>query len=182
MLSWAGTYPSPDNRGNVDSYPFHWNVAIDRELVTILESGMDNFIAMAQRELEQLEAEVRADPRHEKIRRLRELLAVYEPPQLGEAHYPRPAVQPFVPKPTAGAPSKAKAMEAAIGGLLREKGHVHRSVILKHLIDREIMGHEKSPMTRLAIFLSARRHLYASDGKGNFRLKFTRGSDREAAE
>jgi len=134
---------------------------------------MDNFVITAQHELDRLEAELRADPRHEKIKRLRELLAMYEPSPVARPIMRRspPTPTPFAAKPTAGESTKTKAMEVAITALLANKVQVHRAAILQHLAIAGIMGHEKKPMASLAAFLSDRKHLYGSDGKGNFRMQ-----------
>ncbi len=52
-------------------------------------------------------------------------------------------------------------------------GHIvcHRADILKNLQTLGIMGGETNPMAQLAAFLSNYRHLFASDGRGNFSLK-----------
>jgi hypothetical protein len=55
--------------------------------------------------------------------------------------------------------------------LLAVKIEVHRSAILGHLTSAGIMGGEKNPVSHLASFMSDHRHLYVSDGKGNFRLR-----------
>ncbi len=82
-------------------------------------------------------------------------------------------------------------MEITISELLAAKAQVHRSAILEYLNAVGIMGGEKNPTGHLAAFMSDRRHLYTSDGKGNFRLKgevneatlpLGLGIDKEAAE
>jgi hypothetical protein len=119
-------------------------------------------ISAARRELANLKDQVKGDPRYIKIQRLEELLAVYLSAPSAE-HKP-------APRPTTGAATKAAAISDAITGLL-QNGPVHRSEILAHLVERDIMGHEKRPMKHLASFLSAHREQFESDGAGNFRLR-----------
>ena len=131
---------------------------------------MTEFAIAIRRELDGLEAELRADPRHEKIRHLRELLALYEAAGHAQKITPEPK-RAFRPKPTAGAATKAAAMLQAITELLQARVQVHRQNILEHLQERGIMGGEKRPMGHLAAFLSDHRDLFMPDGKGNFRLR-----------
>jgi hypothetical protein len=145
---------------------------------------MSDFTNAMRRELNDLEEALRADPRHEKIKRLRELLTFYEPSQTAHLTRRPPvhATNRFAPKPTGGAPSKTKAMEVAIATLLTAKVQAHRTAILQHLVDAGIMGHEKNPTAHLAAFMSDRRHLYESDGKGNFHLRASESSTANALE
>jgi len=47
---------------------------------------------------------------------------------------------------------------------------MHRTEILKHMIERGIMGDEKEPISRLAIYLSGSKDQFVSDGSGNYSL------------
>ena len=86
---------------------------------------------------------------------------------------PRPPVVAKVSTPDAGRAggSKADRMEAEVRALLAMRGTAHRKEILAHLIEKEIMGHEKAPLAHLAAFLSTNRDSFESDGKGNFKLR-----------
>jgi hypothetical protein len=67
--------------------------------------------------------------------------------------------------------SKTKRIKAAVIAFLNEHGPQHRKTILDYLTKRGLMGEEKDPMQRLAIYLSGMRNVIVSDGAGNFRLK-----------
>lgn len=67
--------------------------------------------------------------------------------------------------------SKSGLMEAEITNILSLRGPTHRKDILAALIDKKIMGHEKSPMAHLAAFLSSKKDLYEPNGSGVFTLK-----------
>jgi hypothetical protein len=119
---------------------------------------MSELIGALERERVQLET---------KLRHVNELLGLYtaeplpsqKPRANGEARVPHRRVS-----------SKNVAMEREITNLLKEKVQLHRAMILDHLNAKGIMGGEKNQMSHLASYLSDHRHLYASDGRGNFRL------------
>jgi hypothetical protein len=81
------------------------------------------------------------------------------------------AIDHAMPKDIADGMSKKAKMVNAVTGLLRMRGSVHRKVILQHLMDAGIMGHESDPLAHLAAFLSSNREKFASDGAGNFSLR-----------
>ncbi len=68
--------------------------------------------------------------------------------------------------------SKTKKVQTAIVAFLSANGQQHRKTILDHLIGLGLMGNEKDPMQRLAIYLSGMREaeIVTSDGAGNFKL------------
>jgi hypothetical protein len=119
---------------------------------------MSELISALERERVQLET---------KLRHVNGLLELYAtesapaqtPKANGDARAPRRRLS-----------SKTVAMEREVTNLLREKVQLHRSAILDDLNAKGIMGGEKNQMAHLASFLSERRHLYAADGRGNFRL------------
>jgi hypothetical protein len=130
---------------------------------------MDKIVQTLRLELAELEAELQA--RHQKIQRIKDLLALYEmPPGQQQSGNAAPATQ----RNGSGAPSsnltKTERMEESILQLLSANGEMHRRVILDYLTDHGIMGGEKNPIGHLAAFLSERRGLFISDGRGNFRL------------
>ena len=138
---------------------------------------MSQIVEALRRELAELQAELRSDPRFVKIQRIEDLLAVYEgdkpsanPPIVAQdaAQAPPP---PTPPRQTGAKPqSKANEIRAAIAALLTEQQSQHRKVILDHLIAKGLMGHEKNPMAQLAAYLSDWRAEFKSDGQGNFSL------------
>jgi hypothetical protein len=120
-------------------------------------------------ELSALDAALNADPRVQKLQKLRELIALYEA-EVAEA-VRRSGHQPRLIYPgRASQPTKASAMMESVTGLLRSRGTVHRKEILAHLQEQGIMGGEGDPMAYLAKFFSMHRDVFAADGKGNFSL------------
>jgi hypothetical protein len=138
---------------------------------------MNTIVQTLRRELLDLEADLRADPRHQKISHIKELLALY-----GEAVTTDASAQSsdnLTPPPRRGngthlagsrKSTKTIRMEQGVVELLAKSGESHRQVILDYLNSHGIMGGEKNPMGHLAAFLSDHRHVFASDGRGNFRL------------
>ena len=130
---------------------------------------MDKIVQTLRLELVELEAELKA--RQQKIERIKELLALYETPagqqQLGNAALVAKGNGRAIPP---GNLTKNKRIEDGILVILRANGEMHRKTILEYLTAQGIMGGEKNPIGHLAAFLSARRDLFVSDGRGNFRL------------
>jgi hypothetical protein len=130
---------------------------------------MDKIVQTLRLELAELEAELEA--RHQKIRRIKDLLALYEKPA-GDQSSGKDAQSPK--RNGSATPSsnltKNERMEETIFNLLVASGEMHRRAIVDHLTAQGIMGGEKNPVGHLAAFLSARRDLFISDGRGNFRL------------
>jgi hypothetical protein len=72
--------------------------------------------------------------------------------------------------PSSGNETKKDAMVREISALLGLRGTAHRTEILEYLAGKGIdLG--KSPLPTLAAFLSDHRHLFESDGKGNFSIR-----------
>lgn len=67
-------------------------------------------------------------------------------------------------------PKRLIVKQAAID-LIQPKGSAHRNEILQVLIDRGIMGHEKSPIGSLAAYLSEFKDTFEADGRGNYSLR-----------
>jgi hypothetical protein len=135
------------------------------------------------RELEELDTELRADPRYQKIHHIRELLALYGSPT-HQASGPRSSTTSSGrTNGHANRPmnSKNAKMEQRIDELLAQHGELHRSKILEDLVAQGLMGHEKNIMAHLASFLSDRRDRYVSDGRGNFRLRTESASQNDSA-
>ncbi|QXX73260.1 hypothetical protein [Methylovirgula sp. HY1] len=76
--------------------------------------------------------------------------------------------------------SKGRRIKAAVVAFLNQYGPQHRKTILEHLEKRGLMGDEKEPLHRLAIYLSGMRDLVTSDGAGNFRLVRSRPKTNSA--
>jgi hypothetical protein len=139
---------------------------------------MSDFTTALERELQRLEGEIRQDPRVRRITQIRQLLADYQ--NGGAPHNPAPTAAAPTAKVVVSAMrrrgqrvrlSKRANIRMAVKEFLQEGGTMHRSVILKHLIGQNLMGHEKNPMAQLAAYLSSWRDLFAPDGQGNFTLK-----------
>src|SRR5436190_17823031 len=130
---------------------------------------MHKIVQTLRLELAELEAGLQA--RQQKIQRIKELLALYEAPS---GQQPTGNVAPGAKgngrvMPPANL-TKNEKMEDGILVILRANGEMHRKTILEYLTAQGIMGGEKNPIGHLAAFLSARRDLFVSDGRGNFRL------------
>ena len=67
--------------------------------------------------------------------------------------------------------SKQSRMDREVTTLLRMRGTAHRTDLLSHLVNAEIMGNESNPLAHLAAFLSKRRDKFTSDGLGRFSLR-----------
>jgi hypothetical protein len=130
---------------------------------------MDKIVQTLRLELAELEAGLQA--RQQKIQRIKELLALYEAPtgqqQTGNVVLGAKGNGRAMPP---GSLTKNEKMEDGILAILRANGEMHRKTILEYLMAQGIMGGEKNPIGHLAAFLSARRDLFISDGRGNFRL------------
>jgi hypothetical protein len=127
-----------------------------------------NFAGAIKAEIAELEAELRADPRHAKLKHLRDLLALYEAP---------PAVRKVVTNgaehATAEIPgTKEEKIKSELRRYMRENGGtVHRMSALQHLMNIGLMGHEKEPMRNLAAYMSHWKDDFVSDGDGNWSLR-----------
>jgi hypothetical protein len=145
---------------------------------------MSDMINALRRELSQLEAELRSDPRFVKVQKIKDLLAEYEPSQ-GKVIFSATSVNAGRTAESAAnarSASKAARIKAAIMILLNTKGSVHRTDILQHLVDNGLMGSEKIPLRSLAAYLSEWRADFKSDGNGNFSLaKLRESGDRRPA-
>jgi hypothetical protein len=130
-------------------------------------------------DIEELEAELASDPRHRRLRKLRDLLEDYE--HLGAPTIPIQVVGSVGATATAAeAAGKAYALTKAgkvrreIASLMRAKGSsVTRSEMLTHLQNKKLMGGEAKPMKRLSIYLNYARKdgLFETDGVGNWYFK-----------
>lgn len=127
---------------------------------------MENVVATLRRELGQLEAELRDDPRYAKVKQIKELLALYKLSETANG-VPSPRESDVNQRPE----SKATKIRAAITDLLTKKSTVHRAAILDHLTKLGLMGNEKDPMAALAAYLSGWKDIFDFDGKGNWSLK-----------
>lgn len=131
-----------------------------------------NFVSALKAEIAQLEDELRSDPRHRKLARLRETLAEYErddhqaPLALNSGVF---SISPS--SATLKLRTKGDKVKAEITALLRQRGAVHRKTILSHLTAAGLMGYEKDPMASLAAYFSGWRDTFEADGRGNWSLK-----------
>jgi hypothetical protein len=139
---------------------------------------MEKIVQTLHSELEALESErqvlnLKVRTLDLKIQGIKNLLAVYEPPTAQSAQPSENTTSTEKPnghgKPPANS-TKNDRLENAIVELLRANGQMHRQAILDYLNAQGIMGGEKNPIAHLAAFLSSRRKLFISDGRGNFRL------------
>jgi hypothetical protein len=127
---------------------------------------MSDFTTALERELERLETELKNDPRHRRADQIRALLAEYKngtPLTLTVSSVPVRRERVRL--------SKAASVRIAVQEFLRDNGPSHRTLILKHLVETKVMGHEKKPLAALAAYLSEFRELFEPDGRGNFSLK-----------
>jgi hypothetical protein len=136
------------------------------------------FIESLKAEIAEIEAALRADPRHRKLAKLRETLAEYEPLPPAEKTQP-PSFRLPGPPPDSFAQAvgnglartKEERIKAELTGLFTKDGPQHRSIILEHLKQKALMGHEKDPMASLAAYLSGWKDVFGFDGKGTWGLR-----------
>ena len=119
----------------------------------------------------------------EKTAKIRALLAIYEGEGVeedgGEQQMPLPLAAavveaPVVPAPVSipvPVPPKGLRVIREVSNLLQLHGSLHRRRILDHLIEAGVLGHEKDPLASLAAYLSENKHMFLSDGQGNFFLR-----------
>ncbi len=119
-----------------------------------------------------LEEELKADPRHLKIQKINELLEVYGVTNEQIANELAKEFDRQLAKRRA-APTRADSKEALIrqkiNGYLKLHGPSHRTAILEYLKNAGLMGGEKDPMQRLAIYKSRMPEII-TDGTGIWRL------------
>jgi hypothetical protein len=135
-----------------------------------------NFVATLKAEIAELEAEIRNDPRHRKLQRLREALTEYEP---GSKLHQAAGVVASTSSPVdfpaklerAIARTKEEKIRAELTRVFKERGPQHRSDLLDHLTAIGLMGHEKDPMANLAAYLSNWKDIFDFDGKGRWGLR-----------
>lgn len=128
-----------------------------------------DFIAALKAEITEIEAALRADPRHRKLAKLRETLAEYEPAKA--AAQPNLLLTPaatIIGNITGG--TKETRIKAELTNVFKAKGPQHRTVLLEHLKLKGLMGHEKDPLASLAAYLSGWKDTFAFDGKGTWGL------------
>jgi hypothetical protein len=128
------------------------------------------FITALKAEIAEIEAELRADPRHRKLAKLRETLAIYEPvPTTQQAPHQLTAAGLVVGNGLAR--TKEDRIRAELTAFFKKDGPQHRSIILEHLKQKDMMGHEKDPMASLAAYLSGWKDVFGFDGKGTWGLR-----------
>jgi hypothetical protein len=120
-----------------------------------MTSNSTNLTAVLRTELKDLEAELRKDPRYQRMRKVRELLLEYEP-EGRELEAPT---------------SKRGKILAEVTTFLRENGASHRSNILQHLEEKGLLGKEAVPIKALAIYLSEAKDIFGNDGDGTWFLR-----------
>jgi hypothetical protein len=126
---------------------------------------MSNFITVLKAEIAELEAELRADPRHRKLARLRETLAEYEPPNASKQPSLLLTPSETIISGMMNGTKEAK-IKAELTAIFKAKGPQHRTLLLEHLKQKGLMGHEKDPLASLAAYLSGWKDSFAFDGKG----------------
>jgi hypothetical protein len=144
----------------------------------------DDFTTALERELQRLNDELRQDPRFRRMSQIQTLLADYRNGASKSAAAAETVVSPQPAPVRTGRRrrvhlSKAASVRSAVKSFLLDKGTVHRSEILKYLMQQQLMGHEKNPMASLAAYLSDWKNMFQPDGRGNFTLKKSteRGGD-----
>jgi len=136
-----------------------------------------SIVPALERELTNLEQELREDPRHQKIQHIRALLDAYKGPTR-RVHRAN-ANGGVAPTRERRATSKVAVARDAVTSFLREQSKAHRSTILEMLIAKGIMGSEKDPMGSLAAYLSGWRDTMSHDGQGNWFLTEADPSETE---
>jgi hypothetical protein len=149
-----------------------------------------NFVSALKAEITELEAELHNDPRQRKLARLRAALAEYDPPAMISGNGSLAASGGNGSSTSLSASgalgasatlrTKEDKVKAEIAALLQQRGAVHRKEILRHLIAVGLMGHEKTPMSSLAAYLSYSKNIFDRDGGGNWSLKPIVGSLKAA--
>lgn len=122
-----------------------------------------NFAAAIKAEIVELEAELRADPRHAKLKHLRDLLALYDAPG--------PRTNGAYASADAAATKEEKIKAELRRYLQVNGGTAHRMAALQHLMTVGLMGAEKDPMGNLAAYFSHWKDDFVSDGGGNWSLR-----------
>jgi hypothetical protein len=128
---------------------------------------MADFILTLRSELHSLEIELAADPRVQKVAKIRELLAIYERlPTVGHAAAPTAENAPT-------SESKVERIRTEAEKFVRSKGGVaHRQEILDHLVSLGIMGRESRPMASFAAYLSDElKDTFVGHGGGQWGLR-----------
>jgi hypothetical protein len=128
-----------------------------------------NFVPALKAEIAELEDELRRDPRHRKLARLRETLAEYDPASKGINVQLATGSLGIATGP-ATLQTKGDRIKAEIMTLLQQRGALHRKEILNHLEAVGLMGNEKDPMASLAAYFSGWRDIFKPDGAGNWSL------------
>jgi len=148
---------------------------------------MNPFVENLLHERAELDRQIRDDPRHQKIAKIDELLAVYGiKPDASPRVIPvlRARVSPHgrKGKPARAVVSKEKLVKARVIAFLGQNGTNHRKEILAELNRAGLMGHEKKPLGSLAIYLSRWKDEIIGVGDGNYRLAdpTPSGSDNES--
>jgi hypothetical protein len=150
---------------------------------------MSEITEVLQRELQRLETELAQDVRYRRIVRIRELLQDYQgeiqrvEQDRSRQHSPRSSAPSR--EGHFGEVSKADSIKASIKDYLEAKGRpVHRNELLEHLMAKNLMGHEKSPIASLAAYLSDFRDELGiePDGKGHWRFKRIEAPNANASE
>ena len=134
---------------------------------------MNDIVEILERELSQLETELRRNPTFVKIERIRQLIDVYRGTAPAPAPVPPRAAQ-SAHKPVTSAPkpvSKRMQISEAITEALKANGPMHRKDLLRMMINRGLMGTEKNPMQSMAIYLSDAKNRFRSLGNGRWDLQ-----------
>lgn len=132
---------------------------------------MDTLIENLKAERQQLQSELAADPRQQKIKKIDELLALYvRDENVDVSSIAQAAARELISTVEPNTPSKAEQIKQTVFHLLQSKGSVHRREILRVLQDANLIGYGGDQMGGLAAYLSKWRSDFSPDGRGNFSL------------
>jgi hypothetical protein len=133
---------------------------------------MSTFTLALRAELASLEEELRNDPRHAKIEKIKSLLGDYGADVVDTATAPlMSAAAPAQSKNWRGVPrenSKATRARLALRDYMLPRGAVSRDDLLQELTRLGIVGREQFPMRQVSTYLS-RFPEFESAGGGNWR-------------
>jgi hypothetical protein len=132
---------------------------------------MNPLIPALNAELQQIERELRKDPKYQRAALIRELLKSYDTP----SEAPNQLNVLRSPSGANGSEehlSKGAKIKKEVFSLLRQRGAVHRKVLLDHLIAKGLMGQESRPMKSLGKYLwDWGDEVHSPNKDGNWALK-----------
>jgi len=152
---------------------------------------MNDLLKTLRHELADLEAQLRLDPRVEKIERIKALLNSYGAetmPETASGQTLTPAVTRSIRRhaaksrrrKTSGGNTKDKRVKEVVLAYLAARGPQHRKDILNEVVRAGLMGSEKDPLQGLAIYLSRWKNEIAGLGGGRYQLASTKSSEKKS--